>query len=152
VDNLVFQATDRNDTEVAKKKLIATLARKHRFDPDDEEAVVMWDTTEGFKFLNAFFLGFRIFLGVVGGVFLFGAPGLVVGPVGFVLALAMMQMARGPEDGPAPPPGADGSFLLEHPGDSADSTGSGQSSSRNVTFMWTRYPDTSPSFTRTSWS
>jgi putative ABC transport system permease protein len=76
VDNLVFQSTDRDNTEAAKKKLIATLARKHRFDPDDEEAVIMWDTTEGFKFLNAFFLGFRIFLGVVGGLT------LVVGGIG----------------------------------------------------------------------
>ena len=56
-----------------------------------------------------------VFLGVVGGVFLFGAPGLVVGPVGFVLALAMMQMARAPEDHPATPPADEGSFLLEHP-------------------------------------
>ena len=76
MDNLVFQSTDRDNTEAAKKKLIATLARKHRFDPDDEEAVIMWDTTEGFKFLNAFFLGFRIFLGVVGGMT------LVVGGIG----------------------------------------------------------------------
>lgn len=56
-----------------------------------------------------------VFLGVVGGVFLFGAPGLVVGPVGFVLALALMQMGRAPDDGAAVPAAEEGSFLLELP-------------------------------------
>lgn len=56
-----------------------------------------------------------VFLGVVGGVFLFGAPGLVVGPVGFVLALALMQMGRDPDDGPEAPASDEDSFLLELP-------------------------------------
>jgi len=57
-----------------------------------------------------------VFLGVVGGVFLFGAAGLVVGPVVFVLALAVMQMARSPGDGEPPSPLSDGSFLIDVPG------------------------------------
>jgi putative ABC transport system permease protein len=76
VDNLVFQAADPDDTEQVKEQVIATLARKYRFDPSDDEAVIMWDTTEGFRFINAFFLGFRIFLGIVGGLT------LVVGGIG----------------------------------------------------------------------
>jgi len=56
-----------------------------------------------------------VFLGVVGGVFLFGAVGLVVGPVGFVLALALMQVARNPGAPQPAPSTADGSFLIESP-------------------------------------
>jgi putative ABC transport system permease protein len=76
VDNLIFQAADPARTEEAKDKLIAVLARKHRFDPEDKEAVVMWDTTEGFRFMNVFFIAFRAFLGIV------GALTLVVGGIG----------------------------------------------------------------------
>ena len=76
VDNIVFQAADLDTTGPAKEQLIATLAGKYGFDPEDKEAVVMWDTTEGFQFLNTFFLAFRTFLGVV------GVLTLVVGGIG----------------------------------------------------------------------
>ncbi|MEZ5312979.1 MAG: hypothetical protein R2862_04635 [Thermoanaerobaculia bacterium] len=38
-----------------KKKVIAVAAQKYRFDPSDEEAIQMWDTTEGMKFTDTFF-------------------------------------------------------------------------------------------------
>jgi len=76
VENFIFQVTDPTRVEAAKKKTIATAAAKYRFDPSDEEAIQMWDTTEGMKFINTFFIAFRIFLGVV------GALTLVVGGIG----------------------------------------------------------------------
>jgi putative ABC transport system permease protein len=74
--NFVFQVAHIQDVEAAKDGVIATLARKYRFDPSDKEAVLMWDTTEMLVFLDAFFLGFRLFLGIV------GALTLVVGGIG----------------------------------------------------------------------
>ena len=65
-ENFVFQVADADTVEVAKDKVIATLAKIHRFDPTDSEAVRMWDVTENEKFLRSFMLGFRIFLGVMG--------------------------------------------------------------------------------------
>jgi len=62
--------------EPAKKAVIATLADRFRFDPDDSEAILMWDTTEQLRFFDTFFLGFRLFLGIV------GALTLVVGGIG----------------------------------------------------------------------
>jgi predicted PurR-regulated permease PerM len=56
-----------------------------------------------------------VFLGLVGGIFLFGAAGVVVGPVVFVVALALAQQARAPEDDESPP--ADGDLLIEVPED-----------------------------------
>lgn len=76
IENLIFQAREIQQIEATKKKVIAVAARKYRFDPSDEEAIQMWDTTEGTKFLDTFFLAFRGFLGVV------GALTLVVGGIG----------------------------------------------------------------------
>lgn len=76
IENLIFQAKDVQQIANVKKAVIATAATKYRFDPSDEEAIQMWDTTEGTKFLDTFFLAFRGFLGIV------GALTLVVGGIG----------------------------------------------------------------------
>lgn len=76
IENLIFQAEDVQKIEGVKKAVIATAASKYRFDPEDDEAIQMWDTTEGTKFLDTFFLAFRSFLGIV------GALTLVVGGIG----------------------------------------------------------------------
>lgn len=74
--NFVFQVSDVAQVEPAKDKVIATLARIHRFDPSDKEALRMWDVTENEKFLKDMMLGFRLFLGVM------GLLTLVVGGIG----------------------------------------------------------------------
>ncbi len=74
--NFVFQVADAGKVETAKDKVIATLARLHRFDPTDHEAVRMWDVTENEKFMHSFMLGFQVFLGVM------GLLTLVVGGIG----------------------------------------------------------------------
>jgi len=76
VDNFIVQVLDPTRVERVKKAVLESASRKHRFDPTDEEAIQMWDTTEGMKFLNTFFVTFRTFLGVV------GALTLVVGGIG----------------------------------------------------------------------
>jgi putative ABC transport system permease protein len=76
IDNFVFQVEDPLRVAAAKRKVNEVSARRHRFDPTDEEAIQMWDTTEGMKFLTTFFIAFRTFLGVV------GALTLVVGGIG----------------------------------------------------------------------
>jgi len=76
VDNFVFQVAHREDAKEARKGVVAALARIHDFDPEDTEAVGMWDTTENFEFIDTFMIGFRLFLGIV------GALTLVVGGIG----------------------------------------------------------------------
>ena len=76
VDNFVFQLANAGESEVVKKQVLALLGGKYRFDPEDEEAIGMWDTTEGMKFMDVFFSVFNTFLGVV------GAMTLVVGGIG----------------------------------------------------------------------
>lgn len=76
VDNFVFTAKDVTMTAAAVREVRGILAGKHRFHPDDEEAVQVWDTTEGARFLDTFMFAFRLFLGIVGSLT------LVVGGIG----------------------------------------------------------------------
>jgi len=76
VDNFIFKAESSLDTGRLKDQVLKILARRHRFDPKDKEALGIWDTTEMFQFLDTFMLGFRLFLGIV------GAFTLIVGGIG----------------------------------------------------------------------
>ncbi len=66
VSNFIFQAATPALVPAVTKKVYEVLGRRLKFDPKDKEAISMWDTTEGEKFLSIFFLTFRTFLGVIG--------------------------------------------------------------------------------------
>ncbi len=76
VNNFIFKAETNADTERLKAGVRRILAARHRFDPEDKEALALWDTTEMFRFLDTFMLAFRLFLGIVGSLT------LVVGGIG----------------------------------------------------------------------
>ena len=75
-ENLIFQAKSAAATPMVTTKVYETLARRHKFDPKDKEAISMWDTTEGEKFFAIFFGIFRGFLAIV------GSFTLIVGGIG----------------------------------------------------------------------
>jgi putative ABC transport system permease protein len=66
VSNFIFQASHPSLVPAVKRRVYEVLGRRLKFDPDDKEAIGMWDTTEGQKFLATFFLTFRLFLAVIG--------------------------------------------------------------------------------------
>src|SRR5216683_5007334 len=76
VNNFVYQPISASQSEAVTVAVRGTLARSLRFDPKDKEALSVWDTAEEFKFLDVFFLSFRLFLGIV------GCFTLVVGGIG----------------------------------------------------------------------
>ncbi|MDQ6892388.1 MAG: ABC transporter permease [Acidobacteriota bacterium] len=76
VNNFIYQPVSPARSEAVTAAVRATLARALRFDPKDKEALSVWDTAEQFKFLDVFFLSFRLFLGIV------GCFTLVVGGIG----------------------------------------------------------------------
>jgi len=76
VDNFIFQATEASLVPAATRQVYEVLGRRHQFDPNDEEAIAMWDTTEAEKFLSVFFGTFRAFLGII------GSFTLIVGGIG----------------------------------------------------------------------
>jgi putative ABC transport system permease protein len=112
VNNFIFKAESAGATETLKSQVLAILARKHRFDPKDKEALGIWDTTEMFKFLDTFMLAFRMFLGVVGSLT------LVVGGIGVSNIMNVVVEERTREIGikmalGARPGSILGQFLLE---------------------------------------
>ena len=76
VQNFIYQPVSPSQSEAVTEAVRGTLARALRFDPKDKEALSVWDTAEQFKFLDVFFLSFRLFLGIV------GCFTLVVGGIG----------------------------------------------------------------------
>jgi putative ABC transport system permease protein len=76
IQNLVYQPLSPSQSETVTENVRAVLARQMRFDSKDKEALSVWDTAQQFKFLDVFFLSFRLFLGIV------GCFTLVVGGIG----------------------------------------------------------------------
>jgi len=76
VNNFIFTARDVAHTDAATQEVLGILAGKHRFDPNDKEALATWDTTQGTRFLDNFMNAFKTFLAIVGSLT------LVVGGIG----------------------------------------------------------------------
>ena len=66
IDLFIVTAENVQGTEQLTAEVLRVLAGRHRFDPEDKEALMIWDTTEMFKFLDTFMLAFKLFLGIVG--------------------------------------------------------------------------------------
>jgi putative ABC transport system permease protein len=76
VANFVYQATTALDNKKLSDSVLKVLAHRQRFDPTDNEALGLWDTSEQFQFFEIFMLSFTLFLGIVGSLT------LVVGGIG----------------------------------------------------------------------
>jgi putative ABC transport system permease protein len=62
INNAVFQAHSSAAMQPAIDAVYRYMASKYNFDPEDKEALMVWDTTEGFKMFNTMFLAFRLLL------------------------------------------------------------------------------------------
>lgn len=112
VDDMVYKARDVKLTPQMKKKVYRVLGRKYHFNPDDKEALAIWDTTEMDAFFDGFFGGFLIFLGIV------GSMTLIVGGIGVSNIMHVVVEERTREIGIKRALGAKkrlilGQFLLE---------------------------------------
>ena len=76
VDNFIYKAPSPELNEALNVQVRHALSGRLRFDPDDDQAVQIWDTTDMFVFMDAFMLGFQIFLGIM------GVLTLIVGGIG----------------------------------------------------------------------
>jgi len=64
--NIIYIPKDPTKSDEVSSQVRSVLAKKYKFDPEDKDAVWIWDTTEQDKFLFYFFLGFNIFMGMIG--------------------------------------------------------------------------------------
>jgi putative ABC transport system permease protein len=106
VSNFIMQAKEASQTPEVTRKVYETLARRHKFDPKDKEAVGMWDTTENEKFFRVFFGTFRAFLGII------GSFTLIVGGIGVSNIMYVVVEERTREIGVKLAVGAKPSFIL----------------------------------------
>jgi putative ABC transport system permease protein len=65
-DNFVAQCKPGLTGMVTKNEIFEILGEKYKFDPTDDGALAVWDTTEGFAFLKNFFYAFSGFLVAIG--------------------------------------------------------------------------------------
>ncbi|RME27951.1 MAG: FtsX-like permease family protein [Candidatus Zixiibacteriota bacterium] len=66
VNDFVAQAKKEYSMRQSRREIFEILGARHHFDPDDHEALSVWDTTRGIEFLNNFFSVFRAFLVGIG--------------------------------------------------------------------------------------
>jgi putative ABC transport system permease protein len=66
VNNFVYRTSGVGTTKIVERQVYETLSRRHTFDPDDEDALQLWDTTEWELRFSYLFLAFNIFFAIVG--------------------------------------------------------------------------------------
>lgn len=66
LNNIIYRAADPLQAPLVRDRVYEVLGRRYTFDPADRDAIGIWDTTEMLKIFHYIFLGFKVFLGIVG--------------------------------------------------------------------------------------
>ncbi|NIM50904.1 MAG: FtsX-like permease family protein [Gemmatimonadales bacterium] len=66
VGNFVYRTADPDLTKQVEERVYEVLGRRYTFDPNDEDALAVWDTAEFEKLFKYLFLGFHAFFALVG--------------------------------------------------------------------------------------
>jgi putative ABC transport system permease protein len=92
-ERILYQPEDPTTSEATRGRVAQLLGARHRFDPADRDAVYVWDTGENLRMMHYLFLGFNIFMGVV------GSFTLIVGGVGVANIMYIVVRERTREIG-----------------------------------------------------
>ncbi len=65
INNMVVEVKDPEQHEEAMKQIYAILGRQHHFEPDDKDALFIWDTLQGSKLTQRVFNVMTFFFGAV---------------------------------------------------------------------------------------
>jgi putative ABC transport system permease protein len=84
LSNIIYQIKDPRIGEQTEKEVRAALSKRYKFDPTDEDAVFIWDTTNFDRLSFYMFLGINIFLALIGS-FTLGVAGLGVANIMFIV-------------------------------------------------------------------
>ncbi|MDB4950784.1 MAG: hypothetical protein JWM27_3433 [Gemmatimonadetes bacterium] len=90
---ILYRARGAAQADQVKTAVYEVLGRRYRFDPTDKDALNVWDTNEELKFMSYLFLGFNIFLGIV------GSFTLIVGGIGVANIMYVVVRERTREIG-----------------------------------------------------
>ncbi|MEP0823338.1 MAG: ABC transporter permease [Ignavibacterium sp.] len=84
LNNIIYKVKDPTIAEEVNDKVRSVLGGRYKFDPTDKDAVWIWDTSRFDKFIFYFFLGFNIFMGLIGS-FTLGVAGLGVANIMYIV-------------------------------------------------------------------
>jgi putative ABC transport system permease protein len=84
VRNIIYTPKDPRESEQVQAQVRNILGKKYRFDPEDKDAVWIWDTGDFDKFIFYFFLAFNLFLGLIGS-FTLGVGGIGVANIMYIV-------------------------------------------------------------------
>ncbi len=84
LNNIIYQVEDPRQSEEVSEQVRQALAKRYKFDPTDKDAVWIWDTSMFDRFIFYFFLGFNIFMGLIGS-FTLGVAGIGVANIMFIV-------------------------------------------------------------------
>ena len=93
INNIVIKPKNPTVSPVVQDEIYRVLGKKYKFDPSDKEALAMWDTTEFQKMIFYIFLGFNVFMGII------GAFTLTVGGIGVANIMYVVVQERTREIG-----------------------------------------------------
>lgn len=68
LSRLIYRPEDMSKAETVKNEVYGVLSRKYKFDPEDKQALEVWDMVEEEKLMKNIFLGMEIFMGIIGGL------------------------------------------------------------------------------------
>jgi putative ABC transport system permease protein len=93
VRHVIWRTADPGQTKAAERRMFEILGRRHKFDTADRPALNIWDTNEQMRMFTYLFLGFNLFLGIV------GSFTLTVGGIGVANIMYIVVRERTPEIG-----------------------------------------------------
>jgi len=93
VANIIFRPLDLSRSKEVTAEVKKHLAKLIGFNPDDPDAIAVWDTLDFEKQFTTFFLAFTVFLGVI------GSFTLLVGGVGVASIMRVVVEERTREIG-----------------------------------------------------
>ncbi len=105
-NDFVVQCKLQFTMKISRDEIERILGARYKFDPDDNEALSVWDTTEGIAFLKTFFMAFQMFL--VG----IGVATLITGGIGVSNIMNVVLEERTKEIGIKMALGARKSYIL----------------------------------------
>jgi putative ABC transport system permease protein len=66
VNLFIYKAATPDQNKGLTKRVLAALGERKRFDPEDSQALGIWDTTDMFVWFDTFMLAFKLFMGFMG--------------------------------------------------------------------------------------
>jgi len=67
-DEIIYQIRDLEENELVERKIFEAMGAKHKFDPNDDRALSVWDTVAGSREFDNIMFGITIFMAIIGGL------------------------------------------------------------------------------------